>query len=103
MYLMDSLKKYVDKQNANEHGQNFDVTEIDGVWWHEYGMCDNDTFSKRHDDNVTRWLGSFEEQLLMNKEYWEVCCNSVDESDEQMINNIDQQQNRLKRQMMLMW
>ena len=37
MYLMDSLKKYVDKQNANEHGQNVGVTEIDGVWWHEYG------------------------------------------------------------------
>ena len=31
MYLMDSLKKHVDKQNANEHGQNVDVTEIDGV------------------------------------------------------------------------
>ena len=31
MYLMNSLKKYVDKQNANEHGQNVDVTEIDGV------------------------------------------------------------------------
>ena len=31
MYLMDSLKKHVDKQNDNEHGQNVDVTEIDGV------------------------------------------------------------------------
>ena len=31
MYLMDSLKKYVDKQNANEHGHNVDMTKIDGV------------------------------------------------------------------------
>ena len=31
MYLMDNLKKHVDKQNDNEHGQNVDVTEIDGV------------------------------------------------------------------------
>ena len=31
MYLMNSLKKHVHKQNANEHGQNVDVIEIDGV------------------------------------------------------------------------
>ena len=31
MYLMNNSKKYVDKKNANEHGQNVDVTEIDGV------------------------------------------------------------------------
>ena len=51
-------------------------------WYDEYGMCDSDTFSKSHDDNVTWWLGSIEEQVLMNRENWEVCCSSVDESDE---------------------
>ena len=28
----------------------------------------------------------------MNNEDWEVCCSSIDESDEQMISSIDQQQ-----------
>ena len=31
MYLIDSLKKLMDKQNANKHRQIDDVTESDGV------------------------------------------------------------------------
>ena len=41
----------------------------------------------------------------MNSEDWEVCCSRIDEIVEQMISNIDQQQNKLKRQVIdeLMW
>ena len=53
------------------------------VWLIEYGMCDSDTFSKRHDDNVTRWLGSIEEQLLMIREDWAVCCRREWWADDQ--------------------
>ena len=49
------------------------------------------------------WLSSIEEHVLMNSKDWEVCCSSIDESVEQMISSIDQQQNRLKRQVMLLW
>ena len=34
----------------------------------------------------------FEEQVLMNREDWEECCNNVIESDEQMTSNINEQQ-----------
>ena len=54
-----------------------------------------------------------DEQTLMTWQYWRAGvdeqrrlrsgCSSIDESVEQMISSIDQQQNRLKRKMMLMW
>ena len=59
---------------------------------------------------VQRLLSSSEQMnkmtealMLINNEDWEVCCSSIDEKFEQMISSIDQQQNRLKRHMMLMW
>ena len=62
-------------------------------------MIDEQTYDEQQWANEQRGLmSSVDEQWRLRSG-----CSSIDESVEQMINSIDQQQNKLKRQMMLMW